>query len=295
MNRRTFLASSTTTVGALSLAAGKKKKKKSKPRKVFDKVPLRMSVPLGFFRGTLEEKFKSVAAWGFPAYEWLGPKGDLAEVRKAADGQGLKLSCMGGVGAIAEGGMVNPADHDRLVEDFKRNIERAKILGTRNLIGLTGNVRMDVSVEEQTGYVIDCVKRLAPIAEANDVTIVMEALNPLVDHKGFFLTRTDQTMAILNAVGSPNVKMLFDIYHQQITEGNVIRNFRSNIDQIGHFHVADNPGRHEPGTGEMNYTNIFKAIARTDYEDFVALEFSPSRRSGLDAALNAVAACFDWS
>ncbi len=91
--------------------------------------------------------------------------------------------------------------------------------------------------------------------------------------------------------------MLFDIYHQQITEGNVIRNITENIDRIGHFHVADNPGRHEPGTGELNYTNIFKAIAATDYDGYVATEFSPIDKSpeGKIRALNAVAACLDWT
>jgi hydroxypyruvate isomerase len=115
-----------------------------------------------------------------------------------------------------------------------------------------------------------------------------------VDHKGYFLTRTDQTMTILEAVNSPNVKMLFDIYHQQITEGNVIRNITKNIDRIGHFHVADNPGRKEPGTGELNYKNIFKAIATTNYKDFVALECGHSTKNYEDT-LKATLACLDFA
>jgi len=105
----------------------------------------------------------------------------------------------------------------------------------------------------------------------------MEMLNTLVDHEGFFLTRTDQAVAILKEVACPNIKLLFDIYHQQITEGNVIRNIRENIQYIGHFHVADNPGRKEPGTGELSYANIFSAIKETGYNGFVALECGHSR------------------
>jgi hydroxypyruvate isomerase len=259
--------------------------------KPFAKSKLKISAPIGFFPGeTSEEKLDVVAAWGLPAYEWLGPGGDFASLRKKADSLGLVLSCTSGAGAIKPGQMVLPSDHDRLVEQFKQNVQMAHALNCRRLIGLSGNTRDDASFEEQTQNVIDCVKRLAPIAEQEDVILVLEMLNPLVDHKGYFLTRTDHGMQIVKAVGSPNVKLLFDIYHQQITEGNVIRNFTENIDYIGHFHVADNPGRKEPGTGELNYANIFAAIAKTNYDGFVALECGHSTKNYEDT-LNATLKC----
>lgn len=262
--------------------------------KPFANVKLRMSAPLDWFPGRRpEEKLDGVAAWGLPAYEWLWPIGDYEAIRARADTLGLELSCISGAGAIAEGGMVNPDDHDRLVEYFTARIKVALQLNCKHLVGLTGNARDDVSYDQQTAYIVQCLKRLAPIAEDNDVILVMEALNPLVDHPGFFLTRTDQTMDILSEVDSPNVKMLFDIYHQQVTEGNVIRNATEHIDQIRHFHVADNPGRHEPGTGELNYTNIFKAIAATGYTGFVALECGHSTGNH-EETLRATLACLDW-
>ena len=205
------------------------------------------------------------------------------KVSAKADALGIEISCMCGAGAISSGWMVQPDDHDKTIAMFKERLDFAKRLKCKRLVGLTGNTRKDVSIEEQTEYVIQCLKRLAPIAEENDVTIVMEALNPLVDHEGFFLTRTDQTVEILKAVGSPNIKMLFDIYHQQITEGDVIRNLTENIDYIAHFHVADHPGRMEPGTGEMNYTDIFNAIAATGYDGLVALECGYSTGNYEDA------------
>lgn len=294
MDRRTFMAScaaaSLSVLNGVSRAAFGAEARPSGP---FANVPLKMGVPPSWFSGAIEEQLEQAAAWGFPGYEWLGPTGDLDAMRAKADSLGLEMTCIVGAGAIAQGGMVNPDDHDKVVQQFRERIGVAKRLGCKRLVGLTGNERADVSREEQAQYVVQCLKRLAPIAEENDVLLVVEALNTLVDHKGYFLTRTDETIEILKAVNSPNVKMLFDIYHQQITEGNVIRNLTRNIDRIGHFHVGDNPGRKEPGTGELNYKNIFKAIAETGYDGFVALECG---RSGTtEQALEAVLACLTWS
>lgn len=295
MNRRGFLSACTAAAGgavffehmaALGAAPG------DKP---FAKAKLRMSAPLDWFASKDPlQRLEEIAAWGLPGYEWLGvPDKEPEGLRKKADSLGLELSCMGGAGAIAPGGMSDPAQHDKVVEHFKMRVEVAKRVNCKHLVGLSGNVRDDITPEQQTKHVVDCIKRLAPIAEKGDVFLVMEALNPLVDHKGYFLTRTDQTMAILKEVGSPNVKMLFDIYHQQITEGNVIRNFTSNIDNIGHFHVADNPGRKEPGTGELSYKNIFKALAGTNYKQFVALECGHSTKNYEDT-LKATLACLEF-
>ena len=296
MDRRQFLTACAATAGGVALMKPLKAFAAPPTDKPFSKSKLKMSAPISFFPGeTIEEKLDVVAAWGLPAYEWLGPSGDFASLRKKADSLGLVLSCTSGAGAIKPGKdkapqMVLPADRDRLVEQFKQNVQMAHTLNCKRLIGLAGDTREDASFEEQTQSVIDSAKRLAPIAEQEDVILVLEMLNPLVDHKGYFLTRTDHGVQIVKAVGSPNVKLLFDIYHQQITEGNVIRNLTENIDYIGHFHVADNPGRKEPGTGELNYTNIFAAIAKTNYDGFVALECGHSTKNYEDT-LNATLKC----
>lgn len=295
MNRRSFLTSCAVAAGGASLLAsvtaqaqGEQEMKKLAASK------LRISVPPHLFKGLpIDQQLERVAAWGAAGYEWLNPEGDIAALRRKADSLGLESTCIVGVGAIEPRQMVDPTDHDRLEAMFRQRIELGKTLGCKRLIGLSGTTRSDAGAEEQTEAMVTFLKRIAPIAEDHDITIVLEALNTLVDHEGYFMTRTDQTMAIIDAVGSPKVKMLFDIYHQQITEGNVIRNFTKHIDRIGHFHFADNPGRHEPGTGELNYTNIFKAIAATNYDGFVAVEFGPT--STADKALEAVAACLNWT
>jgi len=296
MDRRNFLTTCAAAAGSLALAKTGSAVAAPAPSGPFAKAPLRMSAPMDWFKGaTPVEKLDDVAKWGLPAYEWLGAGGnDLDALRAKADSLGLELSCTTGAGHIAAGQMVLPADHDAMVEMLKERLVIAKKLNCRHLVVLSGNTREDAPAEEQTKNVITCLKRLAPIAEESDVLLVLEALNPLVDHKGYFVYRTDHAMEIIKAVDSPNVKMLFDIYHQQISEGNVIRNFTQNIEFIGHFHVADNPGRKEPGTGELNYKNIFKAIRDSGYKEFVALECGHSTKNYEDT-LKATLDCLDFA
>ena len=289
MLRRSFIGSCTAALAGSGLFCGVGAA--SGVGRSFSNAPLRISAPLDWFPGRRPtEKLAGVAAWGLPAYEWLWPLGDPDAFRAQSDALGLELSCIVGAGAIASGWMTRREDHDKTEAMFVERVALARRLGCKRLVGLTGTMRDDVSAAEQTDYVIQCLTRLAPIAEDNDVVLVLEALNTRVDHPGFFLTRTDQTVAILKAVDSPNVKMLFDIYHQQITEGDIIRTIRENIAYIDHFHVADNPGRNEPGTGELHYANIFQAIVDTGYTGFVALECGYSTGDYEDA-LRATLAC----
>jgi len=111
------------------------------------------------------------------------------------------------------------------------------------------------------------------------ITLIVEPLNTLVNHKGYYLDHTQEAFEIMHEVGSPNVKILFDIYHVQIMDRNLISTIQANLQHIGHFHMGDVPGRHEPGTGEINYTNVFHAIQEGGFRDFVAMEYSPSKDS----------------
>ena len=113
---------------------------------------------------------------------------------------------------------------------------------------------------------------MAPIAGEYGVTIVLEPLNKIKDHKGFSLNTSADAFVIVDEVGSPALRALYDIYHQQITEGNLIPTITANIEKIGHFHIADNPGRCQPGTGEINYNNVFAAIKKAGYDRYLAFE-----------------------
>ena len=127
--------------------------------------------------------------------------------------------------------------------------------------------------------IVEKLKAGAPLLEDAGVTAVVEPLNILVDHAGYYLSTSAEGLELVDEVGSPNVRLLFDIYHQQITEGNVTQNLVRDIDRIGHIHVADVPGRHEPGSGELNYAYIFKAIQGAGYRGFVGLEYVPQADS----------------
>ena len=122
---------------------------------------------------------------------------------------------------------------------------------------------------------VAALREAAPILEKNGLTAVVEILNTYVDHAGYFLYYVRDGVELVDRVGSPNVKLLFDIYHVQIMEGNLISNIRAHIGRIGHFHVGDVPGRHEPGTGEINYRNVFKAIYELGdrFQGYVGLEY----------------------
>src|SRR5207248_2741249 len=145
------------------------------------------------------------------------------------------------------------------------------------LLCTTGNEREGVPREEHRRLITRKLKAIVPALEDAGIMAVLEPLNILVDHAGYYLVTTEEGLQIIDEVGSPNVKLLFDIYHQQISEGNVIRNLTQNVAKIGHVHAADNPGRNEPGTGELNYSVIFRELDRAGYSGYVGLEYRPSK------------------
>lgn len=155
---------------------------------------------------------------------------------------------------------------------FEETAEAAEILGARNIVVITGGERDDVSREVQTENCIAALSSVADEAYRRGLTLTVEPLNRIVDHKGYFLNTSADAFDMIRRVNSPAVRVLFDIYHQQITEGNLIRNIRDNIDLIGHFHIADNPGRNQPGTGEINYPRVFEAIRDTGYDGYLTFE-----------------------
>lgn len=169
-------------------------------------------------------------------------------------------------------GMVHEDAVEPIIKAFRETAEAAKILGTKNIVMITGAERDDISREAQLENCAAALRTIAPMAHEAGLCIVVEPLNRLVDHSGYFLNTSADGFKLIKMVDSPAVRVLFDIYHQQITEGNLIRNITENIDLIGHFHIADNPGRCEPGTGEINYPKVFEAIKKTGYDGWLAFE-----------------------
>jgi hydroxypyruvate isomerase len=124
---------------------------------------------------------------------------------------------------------------------------------------------------------VEGLRQAAPLLETAGIKLVIEPLNEKVDHPGYYLVHSAEAFEVVDEVASPNVKVVFDIYHQQISEGNLIPNIVANIDKIGHFHAAGQPGRNELGSGEINYAEVFAAIKRTPFQGFVGLEYWPKR------------------
>ena len=212
------------------------------------------------------EKIKEHGFHGLEYYNW----GELVLQAVAKEQERI------GVGIIATCtkyfNLVDSTKREEYIDGLKQTIAACKILGTKAIITQTGNVMEDVSREIQQQAMIETLRQCAPLLEEAGIILEVEPLNGLVDHKGHFLQNSDEAVSIIDQVNSPNIKLVFDVYHQQITEGNVIRNATSYLDRINHYHIADNPGRKQPGTGELNYINILNAIKETGFDGFVGLE-----------------------
>ena len=181
------------------------------------------------------------------------------------------------------------AKRDAFVQHVRESVEVAKRVNARWMTVVPGHVDRRLDMGFQTANVIEALKRAAAILEPHGLVMVLEPLNTLRDHPGQFLTRIPQAYSICKAVGSPACKILFDAYHQQITEGNIIPNIDTAWDEVAYFQVGDNPGRKEPGTGEVNYRNVFRHIHAKGYRGVVGMEHGNARpgREGERAVIDA--------
>jgi hydroxypyruvate isomerase len=213
------------------------------------------------------EKVKEHGFQGLEYYAWW-ELGDLNRIAAAQEriGVGIIGTC------TKEFNLVDPSCREAYIKGIKETIEACKRLNIPSIITQTGNEREGVPRALQKEAMIETLKYCAPLVEQAGLVLEVEPLNGLVDHAGHYLQRSDEAVQIMEEVDHPHIKLVFDVYHQQITEGNVIRNATRYVDHIHHYHIADNPGRHQPGTGELNYVNILRAIQATGFEGFIGLE-----------------------
>ncbi|MCL2512727.1 MAG: TIM barrel protein [Oscillospiraceae bacterium] len=230
------------------------------------------------------ERPAAVAAAGLDAVEIWGFAGrDLDEFKDILAKAGVKPvgMCVGTFNKELSAKYGETALLTRESEDvFKRiamdSVKAAEKMGVKTLIVTVGQERDDLTRYEQHTNIVLALRGAADIFESAGVTAVVEPLNTLHDHKGYYLSSGYEGFSIIREVASPSVKLLYDVYHQQIMEGNLIPCIRGNIDLIGHFHIADTPGRKEPGTGEINFANVFKTISESGYAGYPGLEYVPS-------------------
>jgi hydroxypyruvate isomerase len=236
-------------------------------------MPINQSVSWWCFanRGVSDDDLlKEAKKIGYKAVELIGA--DLFD--KVVD-NGLVIASHGGHQSI-ESGMNDPNEHDRIVAEIENNLEVAVKYKIPNLIVFSGSRRDGLTEVEGAAYSAQCLKRVAKSAEDAGVNLIIELLNSKVDHKGYQCDHTTWGVSVCQMVDSPRVKLLYDIYHMQIMEGDLIRNIRDFHPYFAHYHTAGNPGRRDmDDTQEILYPPIMRAIAETGYTGYVGHEFVP--------------------
>jgi hydroxypyruvate isomerase len=208
---------------------------------------------------------------GYQSIELLNAK-DI----KAVQQLGLTCAMMATAGSIVDG-LNRTENHDKIEKQLRENIEFAAAAGIPNVLVMSGN-RKGMPDAEGLDNCAASLKRVVGFAEEKKITICMEGLNSKVNHKDYMYDRTPWGVELCKKVGSPRFKLLYDIYHMQIMEGDVIRTIRQFKDYIGHYHTGGNPGRNEiDDTQELNYPAIIKAILDTGYQGYLGQEFIPLR------------------
>jgi hydroxypyruvate isomerase len=290
-NRRQFLAAPLAAIPMAALA-------QTSPRPF----RLRYAPRIGWMQGMpVPQQLALYAGAGFRAFEYNGlPQHSLAEIeqlRKKRD----ELKMAMGVFVVNRGGwkpvaLADRSGHGRFLEDVKRGIEIHRVMENECATVTSGLSVPHLSFEQQTQNCIDALKRAAEMVEKTKMALVLEPLNHKVDHAGYFVVYSEHAGEIIAGVNHPQVKILFDMYHQQISEGNIINHIEQYWDLIGYFQSGDVPGRREPYTGEMNYQNIFKFIHSKGYKGLIGLEHGMSQQgeAGFKKVVDAYRQADSW-
>jgi hydroxypyruvate isomerase len=263
INRRIFLA-----VGAGAVAAAQEQPRLER------KGRLKQCVTGGVFgKGrTLEENARDAAKLGAKGFDLIGPK-DWPTLRK----YGLIPTMVSGFGGTIPDALNRKENHERIEASMREGIDLCAKEKAPNLITFSGNRRGMPDAEGMENCAL-FLNRIKAQAEDKGVTICVELLNSKVNHKDYMCDHASWGVDLMKRVGSPRVKLLYDIYHMQIMDGDIARTIRDNIQYIGHFHTGGNPGRHEiDETQELNYHFIAQAIADTGFSGYIAHEYSPAQ------------------
>lgn len=226
------------------------------------------------FQAAKDDGFEYVEFWG-----WTDK--DLDAVKEAADKAGIGIS---GFNGDADYSLIDPSHKEKYLDFLKKSVEAAKKIGAKSVTihsnalgdgGVVVNHYTELSDTVKLCSMYDMLLECAKIAEESGIAMNLEPLNITTDHVGNYLATTSMAAEMTRLIGSPKLKVLYDVYHMQLNEGSLCDNIKAFADQLGHIHVADVPGRHEPGTGEINYTRVFKALEENGYEGLVGFELFP--------------------
>ena len=239
--------------------------------------PFKLSVMLWtvFTKLPFEQRLEKVASAGYGNVELVGEfrhwsEQDYRDVAQAKQRLKIQFDATAGV----ERSLTNPAEREAFLGEVKNMLPVMEKLECPALIVLTGNKVQGMSHEAQHASCVEGLKRAADLVEGRGVKILLENIDPEENPK-YFLTSVAEGFEVVREVNHPQVRFLYDFFHEQISEGNLIEKMEKNLALIDLFHIADVPGRHEPGTGEINYGNIYKRMGQLGYDRYIAMEFLP--------------------
>ena len=265
---------------------------------------LRYAPHLGMFRHHAGDdpldQLRFMADEGFSAFEDNGMRGRPVELQEKIGKELDRLGMQMGVFVANTNGFGKPSfssgdpgEREQFLADVRESLEIQKRVNARCCTVVPGELDHKLEIGYQTANVVETLRRAAEICEPSGLIMVLEPLNPWRDHPEMFLTKIPQAFEICRAVDSPCCKILFDIYHQQITEGNLIPNIDRAWSEVAYFQTGDNPGRNEPTTGEINYLNLFKHLHGKGFQGVIGMEHGNSKpgKEGERAVIDAYRRC----
>ena len=274
MNRREFARTAVAALGAAAIPSALSSAQPSGS----NSLPFNLSVMLWTVYKDLpfEQRLEKVAEAGYQAVELVKEfenwtDADFRRTNSKKRSLGITFDATAGVWT----GIADPRARDKFIADLKNFLPITEKLECRAIIVLSGNRVEGLSHDAHHEACIEALKRGADLAAKQKATLLLENIDQEENPK-YYLTSVAEGLEIIRKVNHPNVKFLYDFYHEQIAEGNLIEKLEKNIDLIGLVHIADVPGRHEPGTGEINYANIFRKLAQLKYDRYAAMEFEPA-------------------
>ncbi len=287
MKRRTFINSATLAGAALGVSPNLFGKEPQPLKHAFN---LKYAPHLGMFKNLGGndpiDQLNFMADQGFEAFEDNDMKNRSVELQEKMASTMIKRGIAMGVFVAHKIYWKEPnlaSGDQNLREEFlsqiQESVEVAKRVNAKWMTVVPGHVDLRQNIGYQTAHVVESLKRASAILEPHGLVMVLEPLN-FRNHPGLFLSESPQAYEVCKAVDSPSCKILFDIYHQQIQEGNLIPNIETCWDEIAYFQIGDNPGRNEPTTGEINYKNVFKFIHNKGYKDILGMEHGNSIEGG---------------
>jgi hydroxypyruvate isomerase len=306
MERRDFLRKglSAAALGVIGTAApGQARTAQSARAQPPRRFKLKYAPHFGMFEAhagpDLVAQLRFAADEGFTAFEDNGMRGRSAALQEQIAREMARLGLEMGIFVANDRGLDTPiltsgdaSLREAFLRDIRQSVEVAKRVNTKRATLVVGTTFHRLQHGYQFANVVEALKRAAEISEPSGLVLVAEPLNIYRDHPEFFVFSNHQMYALIKAVGSPSVKLLFDIYHTQVNEGNIIANIDRTWDEVAYVQSGDHPGRKEPGTGEINYRNIFRHLHQKGYTGIVGMEHGKSKpgKEGERAVIDAYAA-----